>query len=611
MRFLLTAVNARYIHSNPGVYSLKRYAEAIEETGKMPSGQASAEAVQQRERGKGEPGCSAGSGEGPVKDMDICIAEYTINHQPGQVLEDLYRRAPDVIGFSCYIWNIDYVWELVHDLHKILPDTDIWLGGPEVSYDALPLLEKEPDVLGIMKGEGEATFAGLLACYRLLGRAVRRREERTCSDKAEREFWQGLQQLSGLAFRDRNGRIRETGVRLPGDLSRIPFLYPNLDGFKHRIVYYESSRGCPFSCSYCLSSLERTVRFRDIGLVRQELDYFLEQRIPQVKFADRTFNCKKEHAMAVWRHILEHDNGVTNFHFEVAADLMDEEELDLIGRMRPGLIQLEIGVQSTNPDTIREIHRKTDLERVRQVVARIREGHNVHQHLDLIAGLPFEDYESFRCSFNEVYAMAPDQLQLGFLKVLKGSYMHERAERYELLYRKKPPYEVLSTRWLSYGELCRLKGVEAMVEVYYNSRQFVNTLQLLVREFPGAFELYECLAEYYEKKGLNGRNHSRMARYEILHDFIRECREEQCSSRREPLTDSLVYDCYLRENCKSRPGFALELAPYKEILRSLAPQQRSLGSQVHAEVFRSGEVWLFDYRTRDPLSGNASVKRLL
>ena len=661
MRFLLAAVNAKYIHSNPGVYSLKRYAQEKEGAGRMLSGKALADPVQQEGKIRGEPGFSAGSGREPATDMDIRIAEYTINHQPEQVLEDLYRQRPDVIGFSCYIWNIDYVRELIHDLHKVLPDTDIWLGGPEVSYDAPLLLEREPEVLGIMKGEGEATFAGLLACYRILGRAVHRRPgdipegmmcrqagdipegtmsrqpeedsegtmsrqpeedsegmlcgqpKLSCSDEEEYEFWQGLQRLPGIAFRGRDGRIRERGIRPPEDLSQIPFLYQNLDGLEHRIVYYESSRGCPFSCSYCLSSLEKSVRFRDLGLVKKELDYFLEQKVLQVKFVDRTFNCNKEHAMAIWQHILQHDNGVTNFHFEVAADLMDEEELELIGRMRPGLIQLEIGVQSTNPDTIREIHRQMDLGRVRQVLARIRQGHNVHQHLDLIAGLPFESYDSFRRSFDEVYAMAPDQLQLGFLKVLKGTSMYEKAKRYELVYREKPPYEVLSTRWLSYGELCRLKGIEAMVEVYYNSGQFANTLQLLVREFSGPFEMYECLAEYYEKKGLNGKNHSRMARYEILQDFIRECLGQQCESRRkqELLTDSLVYDCYLRENCKSRPGFALDLAPHKDRLRSLAPQQRSLGSQVHAEVFRSGEVWLFDYRIRDPLTRNAFVRRLL
>lgn len=649
MRFLLAAVNAKYIHSNPGVYSLKRYAEEKEGAGRILSGQVLEEPVQQGCKTRGEPGLSAGSGREPAKDMDIRIAEYTINHQPEQVLEDLYRQKPDVIGFSCYIWNIDYVRELVHDLHKVLPDTDIWLGGPEVSYDAPLLLEQEPEVLGIMKGEGEATFAGLLACYCILGGAVRRRPEAvsagtmcrrpeavsagmmcrrpeavsaetmggqpklSCSDEAKQEFWQSLQQLSGIAFRGGDGRVRETGIRPPEDLSRIPFLYSNLDGLEHRIVYYESSRGCPFSCSYCLSSLEKSVRFRDLGLVRKELNYFLEQKVLQVKFVDRTFNCNKEHAMAIWQHILQHDNGVTNFHFEVAADLMDEEELALIGRMRPGLIQLEIGVQSTNPDTIREIHRRMDLGRVRQVLARIRQGHNVHQHLDLIAGLPFESYDSFRRSFDEVYAMVPDQLQLGFLKVLKGSYMYGKAKGYELVYREKPPYEVLSTRWLSYEELCRLKGIEAMVETYYNSGQFANTLRLLVREFSGPFELYECLAEYYEKKGLNGRNHSRMARYEILEDFIRECLGQQCGSRKtqELLTDSLVYDCYLRENCKSRPGFALDLGPYKDMLRSLVPQQRSLGSQVHAEVFRSGAVWLFDYRIRDPLTRNASVRRLL
>lgn len=581
MKFLLAAVNAKYIHSNPGIYSLKAYAE--------------------RTRGDLFP---EGAG---LPSVHVEIGEYTINNQMEQILEDIYRRKPDMVGFSCYIWNIVPCLELVRDLHKVLPDTDIWLGGPEVSFDAPELLGRESEVLGIMKGEGEETFAALLNCYEKLGMSVRRSAGMSgCRDQEKKveEFWESLSFLPAAAYRGKDGTIQDHPVRPVMDMSRIPFLYSRLEGFENRIIYYESSRGCPFSCSYCLSSVDKSVRFRDLELVKRELDYFLENRVPQVKFVDRTFNCRKSHALEIWRHIKEHDNGVTNFHFEIAADLLDEEELELIGTMRPGLIQLEIGVQSTNPRTIREIHRVMDLERLKKVVARINAGHNVHQHLDLIAGLPWEDYSSFHRSFNEVYAMEPEQLQLGFLKVLKGSFMYEQAENYGLVYRDKPPYEVLSTKWLSYDDVLKLKGIENMVEVYYNSGQFTRTLKYLEDWWKDAFVLYEQLAYYYEQRGLTGLNHSRLARYEILHDFVEERTEGDFLMGAE---DTLMCDLYLRENAKSRPSFALDQSPYKEKIRSLTPELRGLGTRVHAEVLRSGKIMLFDYRKRDPLTHNAEM----
>lgn len=603
MKFLLTAINAKYIHSNPGVYSLKMFAES----------QGAAEAVQgdQDPREDGLP-CA------PF----VEIAEYTINNQMELILEDIYRRKPDIVGISCYIWNIAYVLDLVRDIHKVLPETDIWLGGPEVSYDAPQLLVREPEVFGVMKGEGEEMFAALLNCYRTLGCTVRqmqrlgRRSAPTGSacgkdaaaeapdEACTAEFWYRMSQVAGLTYHGADGKLCDQPVRPVMDMSRIPFLYPSLKGFENRIVYYESSRGCPFSCSYCLSSIDKSVRFRDLKLVLPELDFFLEKKVPQVKFVDRTFNAKKSHAMAIWKHILEHDNGVTNFHFEITADLLDEEELDLISRMRPGLIQLEIGVQSTNPDTIKAIRRKMDLDRLRYVVERINAGKNVHQHLDLIAGLPFEDYDSFGRSFNDVYSMEPEQFQLGFLKVLKGSYMHEKVPDYDLQYRGKAPYEVLSTKWLPYSDVLRLKGVEDMVEVYYNSRQFMRTLKLFEQEFDGAFAMYEYMAGYYDEQHLTGLNHSRLARYEIFHDLISRRAEQERMSMFE---DALMCDLYLRENAKSRPSFALAQAPYKEEIRHMVPELRILGTQVHAEVLRSGEVLLFDYREKDRLNHNAKV----
>ncbi len=622
MKFLLTAINAKYIHSNPGVYSLKMFAES--------EGAADPMQGDQDLRENGLP-CALFADEGDThsssaeilkteqqdevfSSMQVEIAEYTINNQMELILEDIYRRKPDMIGISCYIWNIAYALDLVRDIHKVLPDTDIWLGGPEVSYDAPQLLLREPEVFGVMKGEGEEMFAALLECYRILGctvQSLKRSGRRTAlADLAGRpvvrisEFWHRMSKVAGLTYHGADGKLCDQPIRPVMDMSRIPFLYPSLDGFENRIVYYESSRGCPFSCSYCLSSIDKSVRFRDLSLVLPELDFFLERRVPQVKFVDRTFNAKKSHAMAIWKHILEHDNGVTNFHFEITADLLDEEELELIGRMRPGLIQLEIGVQSTNPETICAIRRKMDLKRLRTVVERINAGKNVHQHLDLIVGLPYEDYDSFGRSFNAVYAMEPEQFQLGFLKVLKGSYMHDMVQEYEIRYRGKAPYEVLSTKWLPYSDVLRLKGVEDMVEVYYNSRQFLKTLKLFEQEFETAFAMYEYMAVYYDEENLTGLNHSRLARYEIFHELIRRRVKPQHMAAFE---DALMCDLYQRENAKSRPTFALAQAPYKEELRRRMPELRTLGTQVHAEVLRSGEILLFDYRNKDRLNHNAAV----
>ena len=563
MKFLLAAINAKYIHSNPGVYSLRAFART-----KIPG-------------------------------ADIEIGEYTINHQMDLILQDIYRRKPDFIGFSCYIWNISYIMEIVRDVKKVLPEAEIWLGGPEVSYDAKKVLTREPDVRGIMRGEGELTFTELVRAYLqrektsvpdgYTGESFRGQAKEETSGCAENtrmpENAEGenahsdrldLSQIPGITYRAANGEIEEHGPQRLLSLDEIPFYYDDMAGFENRIVYYESSRGCPFSCSYCLSSIDKTVRFRSLDQVLPELQFFLDHKVPQVKFVDRSFNCKREHTLGIWRYLVEHDNGITNFHFEVSADIFDEEELELIGKMRPGLIQLEIGVQSTNPDTIREIHRHMDLVKLKRAVDRVYDYRNTHQHLDLIAGLPYENYESFMCSFDDVYRMRPDQLQMGFLKVLKGSYMEEQVAAYDLKYRGIPPYEVLSTKWLPYSDVIRLKGVEDMVEVYYNSGQFPTTMKLLEKRFQRPSEIFVNLAEYYEKNGLTGISHSRLARYEILYRFLEEdMREEErdhVTAAKVPETgqpsladfrDSLMYDLYVRENIKSRPSFASDQSPYK------------------------------------------------
>ena len=541
MKILLAACNAKYIHSNLAVSDLKAYSSDYDE--------------------------------------HVILREYTINQPKDEILKDIYSSGADVVCFSCYIWNISFVRELIRDLVKILPKTAFWAGGPEVSYDAEKFLTEMPEMTGVMVGEGEKTFHDLLEFY-IDGK-------------------DSLEEISGIAYRT-GDKIIHNGWRELMDLSAIPFVYEHLEKFENRIIYYESSRGCPFSCSYCLSSIDKKLRFRDLELVKKELQFFLDHRVPQVKFVDRTFNCKHEHAMTIWKYILEHDNGVTNFHFEISADLLREEEMELMSQMRPGLIQLEIGVQSTNPETIRAIHRHMDLKKLEHCVNRVHSFRNIHQHLDLIAGLPYEDYDTFHQSFNDVYQMKPDQLQLGFLKVLKGSLMQKEAEVYGIVYKEKEPYEVLSTNWLTYGEVLKLKMVESMVEVYYNSGQFWHTLEYLVPFEKDAFTFYEKLGSFYEKKGYSEISHSRMRRYEILLEYL----QEETDVPTEVAAQKMLYDLYLREKLKKRPVFAPDQKQYETAVWNYR-KNNQVSKTAHIEVFENGTVILFDYEKRDPLSNNA------
>ncbi len=599
MKFLLAALNAKYIHSNPAIYSLRAYAAA----------------------------------QAPEARREVELAEYTINQKPEDILADLYERRPDVVGFSCYIWNWRQIRELVRELHKVLPELPVWLGGPEVSYDAEKIVREEEAVTGIMVGEGEETFSQLLEYYRERENGNGRKMQMQIA-----AFWPGAAQkaglysIAGLVFQDGvSGEIVRTAARPMTDLNTIPFFYRDLKEFENRIVYYESSRGCPFNCSYCLSSLDRQVRLRDLGLVREELQFFLDHKVAQVKFIDRTFNCNHRHAQEIWKYILEHDNGVTNFHFEIAADLLDGAELSLLSKMRPGLIQLEIGVQSLNPRTLRAVRRYTNLERLRHTVVRIHAEHNIHVHLDLIAGLPEEDLTSFARSFDAVYTMRPQQLQLGFLKVLKGSWMEETAKDSGIVAQSEPPYEVLYTKWLSFADVIRLKRVEEMVELYYNSGQFTRTLPLLELRFQSPFALFSALARFYEKRGFRKNSPSREYRYQALLDFAKEADPK----REELYRELLTCDLYLRENAKSRPAFAPETAEQRELQARFYREKKQLRGRTHLELFAwpvDRQAWelaelfdrlseqgekpgektalLFDYERRNPLDHNALFLRL-
>ncbi len=579
-KILLTAVNAKYIHSNPAVYSLRAYAG----TELLPY---------------------------------IEIAEYTINHRKEEILADIYRKLPGVIAFSCYIWNWSLIRSLLPELPKILPGVDVWLGGPEVSYQSEELLQAHPMVKGIMIGEGEETFRELAEYYC---------DQQDIAGKA-------IDTIQGIVFRAGDGGIHRTSFRELADISELPFLYRDLRPFENKIIYYESSRGCPYQCSYCLSSINKAVRFRKLETVKKELLFFLEHKVKQVKFVDRTFNCNHAHAKAIWDYLAEHDNGITNFHFEISADIISEEELQILAKFRPGLAQMEIGVQTFNQKTLQEIRRTTDLDKIREIVERIRKGNNIHIHLDLIAGLPFEDYDSFINSFNNVYAMSPHQLQLGFLKVLKGSYLYEKVSEYGIQYMEDAPYEVLATKWMPYDKLLLLKQVEEMVETYYNSNQFTYTLRILLRAFPDAFTMYLRLADFYRLHGYSLMTPSRVYRYQLLLDFAMDTELVQ---DKELLRQVLTFDLYLRENSKSRPDFAKDLTMYKRTIRAFYRQEekdrcylpsykecdsRQLAKMTHVEIF-DYPVWeadgekcipklespvmvLFDYQNRNALTYDA------
>lgn len=593
MKILLTAINAKYIHSNLAVYSLQAYAAA--------------------------------------HGHKIERAEYTINNQLEDILEKIYRQKPDVLLFSCYIWNIEYVKELVSEFHKLRPDVPIWVGGPEVSFETERFLRENPAVTGIMMGEGERTLTELYdyfeQCEQDTQFTTKNREEvqtELVRAHAENEKRTGdlseikkkmLEKIDGISYRRSDGTVAIQPLRSLLPMDELPFCYANLKDFEHRIIYYESSRGCPFSCSYCLSSVDKKLRFRSLPLVYKELQFFIDAKVPQVKFVDRTFNCQHEHAMGIWKYIKEHDNGITNFHFEISADLLREDELELISDMRPGLIQLEIGVQSTNGDTIREIHRTMRLEEVYRAVNRVKAGKNIHQHLDLIAGLPFEDYQRFQQSFNDIYALHPQQLQLGFLKVLKGSYMYEHAQEYGLVYRSRPPYEVMSSKWVSYDEMLEIRLVEEMLELHYNSGQFLTYLAVLEQKYDSVFQMFLDMGHYYRSNGYLDCNHNRVHRTEIVLDFAAAVDPE----RKDVYQEALMFDLYKIEKSKSRPVWARDLSLEKKKTSRYLRAHGMEKKYCHLERFywideegqyrQGGEpLWfLFDYETRDSLTNEAAI----
>lgn len=564
MKTVLIGINAKFIHSNLAIHSIRLYG---------------------KERG-----------------LDMSVAEFTINHQLDDILDQLYVLKADVLAFSCYIWNIDMIQLLLGELHKIMPETRVILGGPGVSFDSPSYLERYKAVDFVVSGEGEAVMYQLIRCI---------------------ESGEDYSEISGISFRTDKG-IRTNPQGSPLDMSTLPFIYDqDFHTFDNRILYYESSRGCPYNCQYCLSSIDKGVRYRDIESVKQAFQWFLDHQVRQVKLVDRTFNCHPKRTEALLKYLVAHDNGITLFHFEVAADILTDEIITVLNQARPGQFQLEIGIQSTFEETLDIIQRKTDFEQIKTNVKRIQAPKNVHIHLDLIAGLPKEGYNRFSQSFDDVYGLRPDQLQLGFLKVLKGTGMRQMAQQYGLVFRDYAPYEILSTYDIGHDEMVLLKRVESVLELFYNSGHFKHTLQYMEGFFLRAFTMYEALGKHFEAAGGHLVKHAKLSLYDMLRDFglSHDCPQTVLES-------CLKYDLMLNEKIKKYPTWLTPDVTFEEMRRrfyqkaaetgqyveaSKADSVKTLNRRYHLERFdydvkkleAQKVVVLFDYEKRSHLNHGA------
>lgn len=458
-KIVLAGINSQYVHLNLAVRYLKKYVEAN-------------------------------------SDLKIEIYETNINNQVFNIIKDIYELNPDKIIFSTYIWNKEYVVEIVRELKKVLPNVEIILGGPEVSYKWEKFMANMPEVDALLLGEGEKVLLNFLT----------KKEEK----------------VLGVVSR-KNGEIVFNGVELIiENLDIVPFPYEDWElEDRTKIFYYESSRGCPFSCSYCLSSIDKTVRYYSLDRVKKDLKRFLDSPIKLLKFVDRTFNLKKERYMEIWKFLLENYREGITFHFEINANIFDDETLDFLEKVPKGYFQFEIGVQSINTETMVAIKRNNILDKLVHNVRRI--SRNIHLHLDLIAGLPYETYDIFKGSFNYVYNLKPEMIQLGFLKLLKGTQMYDEVEKYQYKYYSKPPYEVFSNEFTSFGELVKLKNLEKMLDYYYNSEKFRYTCDFVIKNnFDTPFAFFEKIADYYDKKGYLKISHKEVALFNILYNFYVE-----------------------------------------------------------------------------------------
>lgn len=580
MKVILAALNAKYIHTSLAIRYLASY----------------------------------------VRDMapDTTVMEYNINQHLEDIAADLYRQKPVLLGFACYIWNIGETLRIVNLLKKVSPELKIVLGGPEVSYDAGAVLADNPAVDYVISGEGEEPLRGLLTA--LQGRS-------------------DLRDVAGLTFRDGEQILSSDQPAQPADLSRVSCDYDDLAQLRDKIIYYECSRGCPFQCQYCLSSTFTGVRFFPLERIKHDLRRFMAAGVKQVKFVDRTFNCNRTFALEIFR-FLAGQEGKTNFHFEIAADLLDEETLTFLASVAPGKFQFEIGVQSTYPPTLAIVRRDTDWPKIIAAVQRLNAAGNIHLHLDLIAGLPAESYRQFGRSFNDVFALAPGRLQLGFLKLLKGSGVRERARDFGYIYTDHPPYEVLANVDISYEEILRLKGIEDLLEKYRNSHQFEASLPFaLYRNSPDAFRFFEDFTVYWQERGYHRIAHRLRELYRIFAAYYQERRWPEA----EVFLELLKFDFLRTERALQLPEFFLrhELPGYRERfyrflsdadnVRRYLPQYegltaREISKRVQIECFKypvtellanplaepvaRTTTLLFQHEQRDPLFGRAEVTQI-
>lgn len=483
-KIVLAAINSQYVHLNLAVRYLKKYAEIN-------------------------------------NDVKVDIYETNINNQLLNIIKDIFELNPDKIIFSTYIWNKEYVFEIVKEIKKVLPNVKIILGGPEVSFGWEKVMEENPEIDNILVGEGEKVFLNFLTNE---------------NDK-----------VMGLVYR-KDGEVCFNGSeKIIEDLDIIPFPYEKEElQDKTKIFYYESSRGCPFNCSYCMSSIDKTVRYYSLDRVKEDLKIFLDSPIRLLKFVDRTFNLKKERYMEIWKFLFENYREGITFHFEINANIFDDETLDFLETVPRGYFQFEIGVQTINADTMKSINRNNVLDKLAHNVRRINK--NIHLHLDLIAGLPYETYEIFKKSFEYVHDLKPEMIQLGFLKLLKGTQMYNEIEKYEYKYFSKPPYEIFSNKFLSFAEIIKLKNLEKILDYYYNSEKFsMSTDYIIKNHYENSFGFYEEIAEYYDKKGYLKISHKETALFNILYDFYREKQFE----------DVEIFEEYLKFDfiMLGKPGF--------------------------------------------------------
>ncbi|MFL0196334.1 B12-binding domain-containing radical SAM protein [Clostridium sp. WILCCON 0269] len=496
MKILLTALNSKFIHSNLAVRYLKAYTKELS--------------------------------------YNCVIREFTINDRREKVLEEIIGENPDVVAFSCYIWNIEYIKSLAVLIKLVDPSIKILYGGPEVSYDSYNLLKKLPGEY-IIVGEGEDTY------YEFVKFQIEYFNK--IEEKDNYEFSLSLKKIKGLCFKW-NGQVTLNEERELMDMNKIIFPYDEQDDLTNKIVYYESSRGCPFSCKYCLSSTVHGVRFLNIERVKREIKFLMGKNIKLIKFVDRTFNCNPKFAMELWKFIIEADTECI-FHFEISADIITEEEIELLRKAPKGRIQFEVGVQTTNDSVLNNINRYVKFKDIEQKVRKIKKNNNIKQHLDLIAGLPGENFQSFKRSFNEVYSLEPEEIQLGFLKLLKGSPMREEAEKWKMVYSPYAPYEILKTQYMDYKEIVILKRIEQVVDKYYNSGKFKNIIKYFIFKFKTAFDFYYELAVFFYNKGYFNRNISAADYYRVFLEFEEECFNKKSMELRE----IIKYD-YLKFNKK-------------------------------------------------------------